>query len=455
MAIVRCEKGMHLFNNQIHAECPNCGSPASTLVAQVPAQSMAQQEPSRDTEVNVSQFGFENADITIEPSLAFQKPTKEGITQEISDWLSSRYRFLMPLSSGGMGRIFLVQEVFSGRFVALKVLLERAVKDQGLVQQFVREAVITARLQHPNIIPVYDLGFASERKLFYTMRYIDGIKFSDIIEKTNVDIIEKIRVLRNVAQAVHFAHQLGLWHRDLKPENILIGALGDTYVIDWGLVSVQPGRNYRLNLPQIVVDKETLFIPDQLLENTREAVTTAANAIMGTPAYMSPEQVLGHQDAGKLSDIWALGVMLYQSINNAHPIHNYRKISKFELLHRVMYGKFPPLNVTDKKLIPLVGLCTEMIAKEPQRRLSDLSIFIKETAKIFGNIGPTITIKTPSETQAAERHQIAALKEKNAILAELVSLSPFAFRRRRVLMNKLLRFSNGEGPTPTFSTLSH
>jgi serine/threonine-protein kinase len=445
MAIVRCEKGLHLFNVAIHTVCPSCDSPASTLIDEISDLPLQEQKSTRDTEPY--QFGFQNVNVTLEPISAHEKSAKEGITQEISDWLSSRYRFLMPLSRGGMGRIFLVQEVFSGRFVALKVLLERAIKDQRLVQQFIREAVITARLQHPNIIPVYDLGFVSERKLYYTMRFIDGIKFSEIIEEPRIDLIEKVRVLRNIAQATHFAHQLGLWHRDLKPENILLGSLGDTYVIDWGLVSIQPNRNYRLNLPQIVLEKQTLCIPDQLIEKTKDAVTTHSGTIMGSPAYMSPEQCLGYDNLGLTSDIWAIGIMLYQSLNNSHPIPDYQRMSKFELLNRIVAEEFPPITIKDKRLKPLVDMCKYMLVKKPAQRLPDLAIFLSETAKFVSNIGHTSTMLNVDASLAAHGNnggspQIEFLKEKNAILAELVSLSPFSFRRRRILLKKLLTYSS-------------
>lgn len=436
MAIMRCEQRLHLFNDQIHAECPQCGSPASTLIADNSEPLSPQEELPGDTEV--SEFGFQNVNVSLNPTPTSDAVAKNGITQEISDWLSNKYRFLMPLSRGGMGRIFLVQEIFSGRFVALKVLLEKSIRNQTLVEQFIREAVITARLQHPNIIPVYDLGFVSERKLYYTMRFIDGIKFSEIIGKPDVDVTEKIRILRNIAQAAHFAHQLGLWHRDLKPENVLLGAVGDTYVIDWGLVSIQPNRTYRLNLPQIVVDKQPLFIPDRLMEQTRNAVTSLVGTIIGTPAFMSPEQCLG-QDLGSASDIWAIGIMLYYAINNHHPLSEYQKMSKFELINAILYGKFPPLRVNDKRLSPLVEICNHMLAKQPQQRLSDLSVFISETARLVSNIGPTSTVLKIDSS--FESRQVEVLKEKNLILAELASLGPFSFQRRGVLLKKLLTYS--------------
>src|SRR5262249_31200215 len=173
------------------------------------------------------------------------------------------------------------------------------------VQQFVREAVITARLQHPSIIPVYDLGFLSSNQLYYTMRYVHGHRFSELIGR--IEMNEQLRILRNAALAVSAAHTEGLWHRDLKPGNIMVGVAGDTYVIDWGLVSVQPGRSYKLNLPEIVIGHQHHLIPDNLMQQTSEALTDSGLfGRIGTPQYMSPEQFANNDSKeGVVSDVWA------------------------------------------------------------------------------------------------------------------------------------------------------
>ena len=218
-----------------------------------------------------------------------------------------------------MGKIFLVQERLSSRFVALKVMLERYLDSMRHVQQFIREAVITARLQHPHIIPVYDLGFLEANQLYYTMRYVDGDPFSKSIHSIGLE--RDLLILWQAAKAVQHAHALGLWHRDLKPENILVSQQWEAFVIDWGLVSIQPGKEYKLDLPRILIERESFVFEDTLLTDTQEAISTmellpdAGSApLIGTPAYMAPEQCAGHvATMGIASDVWAFGVMLFEA----------------------------------------------------------------------------------------------------------------------------------------------
>jgi len=169
-------------------------------------------------------FGFEPGAVEF---------SDEEVGAKTASNLSERFRPILPISQGGMGKIMLVQEKLSGRYVALKVMLEKVLDQPSLVQQFVREAVITARLHHPHIIPVHDLGFLEGNQLYYTMQYIDGQPFNKLIHQVSLE--ERLLILRSAALAVHYAHNQGLWHRDLKPHNILVGQFGDTYVTDWGL----------------------------------------------------------------------------------------------------------------------------------------------------------------------------------------------------------------------------
>jgi hypothetical protein len=142
----------------------------------------------------------------------------EDIGLGTADQLMRKYCPVRILKSGGMGKIYLVQERLSGRIVAHKVMHDRLVASIPHVHQFVREAVITARMQHPNIIPVHDLGFIQGNQLYYTMRYVEGESFGRLLG--HVPLGTNLAILRAAARAVDHAHELGLWHRDMKPENI-------------------------------------------------------------------------------------------------------------------------------------------------------------------------------------------------------------------------------------------
>jgi serine/threonine protein kinase len=314
----------------------------------------------------------------------------EGIEVGIGDQLKRKYRPIRLLKSGGMGKIFLVQERFSGRFVALKVMLEELSTSTPHVHQFVREAVITARMQHTHIIPVYDIGFIESNQLYYTMRYVEGEPFARLLP--SVSLTNRLAILQAAAKAVDYAHVLGLWHRDLKPENILTHKAfdknGEVFVIDWGLVTLQPGANYRLDLPDILIDRRSFSFEDRLIDETSEAITTMLldpapgtgdARLIGTPAYMAPEQCRNDQQKmGAISDVWAFGVMLFEAITGAHPIPDHRELGPKEIISRVLNQDYPsPKSIDPGIPDPLDSLCGRML-KPPDERLLSLKLFIDE-----------------------------------------------------------------------------
>jgi serine/threonine protein kinase len=370
----------------------------------------------------------------------------EGVAAEAAAALRERFRPITVVSSGGMGKILLVQEMLSGRFVAMKVMLKGAMYDKSLVQQFVREAVITARLQHPHIIPVHDLGFLEGNQLYYTMSYIESIPLRKLL--SSLELLEKIRILRCASLAVSYAHSKGLWHRDLKPQNILVGPLGDTYVIDWGLVSVQPGKEYKLNIPKIVVGNMELVVPDNLIRETADAITAQSGEgrAIGTPMYMPPEQLNGDEEKmGTVSDVWAFGVMLFEALTGIHPLRvdsPDAEIHGHELAYRILYERLPaPSEVNPSIPEELDRLCQRLLEKDPNLRPPDLGEFLETTTRFlrqqayavssFGNPQQA----PPSDAGAGRRtiqanQDVAALAEENARLrAELERLRGRAVAR--------------------------
>lgn len=442
MNLVQCTKNNHAYDSETSTLCPQCGSPSADAVIASPIAAFGN-----------TTFGFAENEVEF---------SRIGINQATSEWLSRKFRFVMPIAQGGMGRIVLVQELLSGRYVALKIMVEIGPDPMPITHQFIREAVITARLQHPNIVPVYDLGFLSENKLYYTMRYIDGRLFSDLLENTAFPLNEKLRILRSTAHAVNYAHSQGLWHRDLKPDNILVGPLGDTYVIDWGLVSIQPGKTYRLNLPKILVESQSIEVPDQLLERTSRAVTSkvpptkkpAKNLVLGTPAYMAPDLIENPWENGGISaDVWSIGIMLYETLTGRHPFQDKLSATPFELMYAIVHTEIPPiLDSNPRASKHIAELCDRMLVKDPRKRLPSLDLFIKEIANYLGNLGMPQTLITVEHSSAITSIKNAAgryleesslekenkrLVEKNKILADLLALGPLDFGKKRSLYGRL------------------
>ncbi len=204
-----------------------------------------------------------------------------------------RYRLLKQLGEGGMGVVYLAHDIELDRQVALKLPHFSGAKSKDLAERFRREARLAATLDHPNICRIYDIG-EHRRRLFLTMAFVEGKSLHEIIRsKGAIEPLTAVALLRRIAQAVHFAHGRGVIHRDLKPANIMIKKDRDFVIMDFGLARR--------------VDQE-------------EAQLTATGAVLGTPAYMAPEQLRGEKGAsGPQSDVYSLGIILYELLTGQRP----------------------------------------------------------------------------------------------------------------------------------------
>jgi len=214
-----------------------------------------------------------------------------------------RYQMLGEHGRGGLGRVFRARDKELGRDVAVKELLQRG---SGSELRFFREALITARLEHPGIVPVHEAGRWPDGTPFYAMKLVAGRPLKELIDAaaTVEDRLALIPHVLAVADAIAYAHDRRIIHRDLKPSNVMVGDFGETVVIDWGLA-----KDLR----------DTVSEPaDQGPYRSPAAIgLTAAGSVLGTPAYMAPEQLTGHAD--ERSDIYALGGILYHVLTGASP----------------------------------------------------------------------------------------------------------------------------------------
>ena len=231
------------------------------------------------------------------------------------DDIGANYTLLGPVGKGAMGHIHVVEEHDLGRHVALKRLLPEVVGEDEVLGRFYREAQITAQLEHPSIVPVYRLERLHDNNLAYTMKLVRGETLLDYVRgcrdavrageelDTQKLLAGRVRVLIKVCEAIAFAHERGVMHRDLKPANIMIGPHGEVYVMDWGIA-----RHFDEEHESPIAAAELAR-----LESDLHVDQTASGVILGTPAYMSPEQASGRMDLlGAASDQYALGLLLQE-----------------------------------------------------------------------------------------------------------------------------------------------
>jgi WD40 repeat protein/serine/threonine protein kinase/endogenous inhibitor of DNA gyrase (YacG/DUF329 family) len=203
------------------------------------------------------------------------------------------YELLNVIGEGGVGVVYAARQASIDRTVALKMLKAAGAKSPEQREKFLSEAVVTADLDHPNIVPIYELGANEAGALFYSMKKVQGTPWSKVIGQKST--IENLEILMKVADAVAFAHARGIIHRDLKPENIMLGEFGEVLVMDWGLAMATP--DFR-----------------------KSSTITQTHSMGGTPAYMAPEMAGGSiETVTMLSDVYLLGAMLYEVLTGQPP----------------------------------------------------------------------------------------------------------------------------------------
>jgi tetratricopeptide (TPR) repeat protein/predicted Ser/Thr protein kinase len=257
------------------------------------------------------------------------------------------YRIESLLGEGGMGVVYKARQISLNRSVALKILAPTLSSDASFVKRFQREAEAIARLHHANIVQIYDIG-EDQNLHFFSMEYVEGQTLAEICKKEGIFSVEEaVRIILQAGQALEHAHLNGIIHRDIKPSNILVDKENAVKVMDFGLA--------------------------RLLGQSR---VTRTSTILGTVDYMSPEQARGDQAIDHRTDIWSLGVVLYEILTSRTPFH---AANESALIHKIIYEE--PLDVMNlNPEIPpgLAIVLSRAIAKDKDRRYDSVSEFLRD-----------------------------------------------------------------------------
>lgn len=275
-----------------------------------------------------------------------------------------RYQVVEEMGKGAMGVVYKAHDPEIHRIIALKVLREDRVVNDAFVQRFLKEAMAIGRLSHPNIVTVYDVG-KDHGTVFIAEEFIEGKPFDKILKQGRLEVGEIIQFGVQIADALHYAHNKGIIHRDIKPSNIIVTLEGQVKITDFGIAHIE-----NLNAPEL----------------------TQAGEILGTPYYISPEQLIGGNIDGR-SDIFSLGVMLYEMATGKKPFTGKSLPSVF----REITEKIPesPKSLEGKIADPLAEVILKALEKNPENRFS--------TGKELSEALKSIELKSEAFIEAKHR----------------------------------------------------
>jgi formylglycine-generating enzyme required for sulfatase activity len=278
-----------------------------------------------------------------------------------------RYELGRVIGQGGMGEVVLAHDLRLDRELAVKLLRRPGARAR---RRFLREVHITGSLDHPGIVPVHDLGEDAAGSPFFAMKHVEGIDLEELIERVRRNepqwtLARALEVLIKVCDTMAFAHSRGVVHRDLKPSNVRVGRFGEVYVMDWGLARV---------LTEAMGEERSDPGPDVELGADPSALTVDGD-VLGTPAYMAPEQAEGRNESvGKAADVYAVGTLLYQLLSGRRPYgSDERPLSSREVLELVRTTAPASLHVLEPRAPrELVAICEKAMQREPSQRYAEM-----------------------------------------------------------------------------------
>ncbi|TXS93873.1 serine/threonine protein kinase [Parahaliea maris] len=268
---------------------------------------------------------------------------------------NTRYAYFSTIAKGGKSLIKSCRDLHLRRTICYKTLRPEFVNDPIENRRLVREARISAALQHPNTLPTYELGRDNRGNYYFTMKLVHGYTLREILNfRERYDLTQLMDVLEQVGQALGYAHSMGVLHRDIKPDNILVGPYGEVLLMDWGLAKVW----HKADSKQSDEDHE---------EAEGDPGMTGEAKLQGTVMYMSPEQINRDPGISFGSDIYSLGALLYETLTGTTP---FQGDLVYKLLDQIRGDVPPDPRTVSKYPIPgaLAELTMQCLEKEPSAR---------------------------------------------------------------------------------------
>lgn len=361
-------------------------------------------------------------------------PTEPTVRTKLSS-NTNQFQIIRSHAKGGLGEVYLAQDNQLNRQVALKQIQAPYADDDSARTRFLLEAEVTGQLEHPGICPVYGLGCYRDGRPYYAMRFIQGKSLREAVEEYHAGVAEPFRgsvdlELRklldrfiDVCQTMEYAHSRGVLHRDIKPENIMLGPYGETLVVDWGLAKASGTSDS----PSESTDLQPDLVP------TSGSAPTALGSIIGTPAFMSPEQARGELGTiGPASDVYSLGATLYFLLTGKIAALSGEAESKVDvrsILGRVQKGSFPSPRKWQHQLPkPLESICMQAMRLNSEDRYGSPQWLADDIERFMAD-EPVGAHRDPAMVRVRRwlrRHQTLATTVASITLLSLIGLVVFS-----------------------------
>jgi eukaryotic-like serine/threonine-protein kinase len=316
-----------------------------------------------------------------------------------------RYEIKEILGTGGMGEVFLAEDLELRRPVAIKVLHAEVAEDKERVSRFIQEARAASALNHPNILTIHEIGKFEDSR-FIVSEYVKGETLRRRLKRENLDLPKSLEITAQVAAALEAAHEAGIIHRDIKPENIIVRGDGLVKVLDFGLAKLS----------------EPLAVAAGLNSeaSTLAEVRTNPGVVMGTIAYMSPEQARGVSVDAR-TDIWSLGVVLYEMLSGKMPFPGE---TTSDIIASILKTEAEPFENLDKE-IPreLEEICFKALAKDPIKRYQTAQEFLQDLKRAKKHLESASEQTTVKKFNYADERKTELTRHRPTVSAEYIVTS--------------------------------
>lgn len=305
------------------------------------------------------------------------------------------YTVMEQLGRGGMATVFKAYHASLDRYVALKVMHPAFMEDENFLARFQREARVVAKLEHPNIIPVYDFS-DHDGRTYLVMKYVEGMTLKGRLQEGPIPPDEGVKIIETLGAGLAYAHDQGVLHRDIKPSNVILAKDGQIFLADFGLARIASAGES----------------------------TLSSDMMIGTPQYISPEQALGERDLGPATDIYSFGVVVYELVVGQVP---YSSDTPFSVVHDHIYKPLPlPRTVNPNVPESMERILLKSLAKDPADRFESVDVMVTAFKKsVLGDTLPdvehvaSVPTPTPAPIPSVGKGSTGASQPESAVEEKL------------------------------------